>query len=96
MSVLRPTPVSSDRFTYSADGNLLVAEASDLGRHPFGQVYDDACDEGLTVISARTGREVVYAVSSVHRDTEGDLTHWDLRPVAPGDVGLPTLRIFND
>lgn len=79
MSVLKPSPVSTDRFTYVAAERLLVAEASDLP--PFGRVYDDACDEGLTLVSADTGREVVFGVEQIDRDREGDLVSWTLLPV---------------
>lgn len=94
MTVLRPAPVSTERFTYSAAERLLVAEASDLP--PFGRVYDDACDEGLTLISHRTGAEVVYGVEHIERDADNDLLYWELRPASRRDAGLPTVRVFND
>lgn len=94
MSILKPSPVSTERFTFVKAENLLVAEMSDLPG--FGQVYDDACDEGMTLVSHRTGREVVYGVEHVERDREGDLMFWDLRPAKRADAGLPTVRIFND
>jgi hypothetical protein len=91
--ILRPSLVSTKQFTFVKDERLLVAEASSLPE--FGRVYSDACDEGLTVVSHHTGREVVYVVNAVHKDREGDLTHWDLIP-ASGGTGLPNLRVFND
>ena len=92
--LLKPSPVSTDRFTYVAEVREFVAEASSLP--PFRRVWDDACDEGLTLISARTGREVVCAVVDLMRDDEGELTGWTLRPADPTDSGLFTVRIFND
>lgn len=95
--ILRPTPVSLRNFTLSADERgrcLLVAEASSLPS--FGRVYDDACDEGLTVVSHHTGREVVYGVSDEVKDREGDIAYWTLIPADLRDSGLPNLRVFND
>jgi hypothetical protein len=92
--ILRPTPLPTERFTYVPAQNMFVAEASDLPR--LGQVYDDACDEGLTLISQRTGREIVFAVNGVERDRDGDVQYWDLRPVRPAEWAAGTVRIFND
>lgn len=91
--ILSPTRVSTDRFTFVASQSLFVSEASDLP--PLGRVYDDACDEGLTLVSAKTGREIVFAVNHVERDREGDVLYWDLKPV-PGESQVWTVRIFND
>lgn len=97
MSVLRPTPVSTDRFTYLKDEHLLVAEISDLGRgFAFGRVYDDACDEGLTLVSHRTGRTAPYAVDRVDRDGDGELMGWTLLPARVRDADLPLVQIIND
>jgi hypothetical protein len=94
MSILKPPIVSTRDLTYVAADRLLVGEASSLPE--FGRVWDDACDEGLTVVSHHTGREVVYAVALVSRDGEGDIAFWDLTPAARADRTLPTLRVFND
>lgn len=99
--ILKPSPVSLRHFTRVAGlrsgGGMLVAEVSDFGRgFAFERVYDDACDEGLTVVSHHTGREVVYGVEHVERDPEGDLLFWKLRPASPRERDLPTITIFND
>ena len=97
MSILKPSPISTKQFTYVKEEGLLVAEASSLP--PFGRVYDDACDEGLTLVSHKTGREVVYVVNSIgreHMDPAGDLLYWDLVPARASESGLPTVRVFND
>jgi hypothetical protein len=102
--ILRPNPVHSSRFHYSAIENTFSAEASDLApisSHNgslFGRVYDDACDEGLTLVSARTGREIVFVVEHVERDREGELLFWEL---LPADLGVRhstgfKLRVYND
>lgn len=92
--ILKPSPVSTTRFTYVPAQNMLVAEMSDLPG--FGQVYDDACDEGMTLISHRTGVEIVFAVEHVERDRDGDIAYWDLRPVRSKEWAAGTVRIFND
>ena len=94
--ILSPAPVSSRPFSY-IDG-MLVADLSDLGRDfRFGRVWDDACDVGLTVISARTGRKVVYVIENEQRDREGELQYIELRPASRFESDdLPAVRLFND
>jgi hypothetical protein len=92
--LLKPAPTSTRQFLYQPAGNLLTAEMSSL--NGFGRVWDDACDEGLTLVSHRTGREVVYAVSGMERDRDGDIAAWTLRPASPRDAALPTVKIYND
>jgi hypothetical protein len=96
MTVLHPAPVESNRFLWDKDSKMFLAEASDLGRQPFGRVYDDACDEGLTLVSSRfPGREVVFVVNHVERDRERELLWWDLVPADFKNVGF-TVRVYND
>jgi len=90
--LLKPAQVSYKQFTYDAATATFSAEMSST--HGFGRVYDDAADEGLTVIG-RTGLPVVFAVWADHRDAEGDLTHWDLRAVTPGSTNF-RMTIWND
>lgn len=93
MSLLRPAPVSMERFTFHS--GILVAEISDLRNISFERVWDDACDVGLTIISHHTRREVVYTAQE-QRDREGELTHWVCTPARLQDVGLPIVHIYND
>lgn len=94
--ILRPVPIPTSRLTWVAADRQYVGEISDT--RGFGRVWDDACDEGLTLVSP-TGREVVFYVSTTERDAEGDVTAWLLRvadraaPLAYADV---TIRLFND
>lgn len=85
---LRPAPVSSRQFMWK--GSHGVAEASEL--NGFGRVWSDSCDEGLTVVSARTGDIRVFVVDHVEYDPEGDTRWWDLKSL---DERL-TLTVFND
>lgn len=100
--ILTPTRVSTDRFTRvqvdSPFPTFLVAEESDLGRDfRLGRVYDDACDVGFTLVSARTGREIVMALEDEHRDPrEGELLYTDFVPARRDERGLVTVRLYND
>lgn len=93
--ILKPTPIRTNEYliSYYKPDNLLIAEDSSLPRPSL--VWDDACDVGYTVISHRTGREVIYALHS-QESRKGDLLYWDYRPISRRDSGLPTLRVFND
>jgi hypothetical protein len=76
-TVLHTAPVSTNTFTYDAATRTFSAFASDLP--PFGRVYADSCDEGLTLVSARTGREItVGVVDDIRRD--GEVVGWVLKP----------------
>lgn len=94
--ILKPAPVSTRRFSVAKDGTL-VAEISDL--NGYGRVYDDACDVGLTLVSHKTGRQIVFVVEHQERDREWELLFEDL---LPADLRvrreMPNLkvRIFND
>lgn len=92
-NILTPAQVSTDRFTYDGATNTFIADASDLP--PFGRVYADACDVGLTLVSAKSGCSVVFAVSREERDGEGELLYTELR-AASGEWRYGTVRVFND
>lgn len=92
--ILKPTPISSSMFTFK--NNTFVAEASDFGRNlRLGQVYDDACDEGFTIISEKTGKGAVFALYNHEEDGEGDLVSYIFKCVTPGLTHLKAV-IFND
>lgn len=95
--ILRPTPVSTDRFTYERATGIFAAELSDFGRgFRLGQVYDDACDVGLTLVSAKTGRGIVFSVYQEQRDRDGDLQWIDLEPADVRERGVARVRLYND
>jgi hypothetical protein len=79
--ILKPAPMSTKQITWYPNQNLGVAWASET--NGLGRVYDDACDEGLTLVSHRTGEEVVMVVQEDTCDDEGDILSWTLRPVDP-------------
>ncbi len=100
MALLHPSPISSDRFTVG--NNVLSVEASDLGRDfRLGPVYDDACDEGFTVVSARTGLEAVFYAAREIRDREGELQMhvFQITPESARMLGVPStfrVEVYND
>src|SRR5215472_14260039 len=91
------------KFLWLPKERLFVAESSELGFPPgiptFGQVYKDACDEGLTVISRFTDTQPVRMVVTHTEIRDGDLLYWDLAPASQtGPMRNPpcSLRIYND
>jgi hypothetical protein len=95
-NLLRPTPLRQERFTWDRENNLLVAEHSDLGSPRFGQVYNDACDVGITIVSP-SGREVPYHGSGEDMQ-EGEIMGWRFEPafgISDRDT-LPRVLIIND
>jgi hypothetical protein len=93
MTLLRPAPVSTGRFLYHAASNTFTAEASDLPVMWTGRAYDDACDEGLTLVSTRTGAEVVCVLHDM-ATSEGDVLFWTFRPADPAHTFV--VNVFND
>ncbi len=99
MTVLKPAPVNMNQLTWLPDERRFVGEISST--NGFGRVYDDACDEGLTLVNPRTGNEVVFAVHSTqYRD--GEIIGWTLVSVmhyparGPRTVPVMTIHLFND
>lgn len=89
VTTLSPARVSTRQFSYRPADRTFIGEIS--ATNGFGRVYPDACDEGLTMVSHRTGTEKVFVVVNEERDREGDLTKWTLR----SRDGF-TLVLFND
>jgi hypothetical protein len=89
----------SERFTYVRESNEWVAEASDLGcragQAPWARCYDDACDQGFYIESVRTDRKVLFVLAQEHR-SEGEVTHWTLKPADRDLWAAGTVTIFND
>lgn len=93
-SILHPAPISTRQLTWYPESRTFVGEISST--NGFGRVYADACDEGLTLVSATTGREVVFAVTRTIRDAEGDVVEWVLENVNRDWLNNATIRLFND
>jgi hypothetical protein len=96
MTLLRPVPVPSSQFAWIPESNKFVAEISDIGGQ-FGRVWDDAADEGLTLVSSKfPGKEIVFVVWDEERDADGDITQWKLHPANLLEKVPFTVTIFND
>lgn len=105
--LLQPNTFSTKMFSFK--DKLFTCEISTLSegsRRPvFGRVYDDACDEGITLISERTGERIVFVVDSEDYSGSGEdreMAGWRLKPAPEGVRGnrkhLADLRmlIIND
>jgi hypothetical protein len=94
----------SAQFSYDAKSKVFSADISELtaGRSQFlGQIYPDAADEGLVLISDRTGQEARFYLNVIDIDPEGDYKLWELFPTPESVRKQPGLRgvrvlIFND
>lgn len=100
--LLRTAPISTNRFRYDPVENVFTAEASDLGpSFRLGRIYDDACDQGFTLVSALTGREVVFAHELTRwDDADEDILYDEFAPAPGQDIGqlsaAARVRIYND
>ncbi len=106
MSILRPSPVmNTNQFNWCPKTRTFTAEASTLrhnGNHAFdvgfprlGRVYDDAADEGFTLVSERTHRDAIMYLSNVteSEDYSGGWVKLEFRPIGHTNFKLV---IFND
>jgi hypothetical protein len=78
MTLLRPRPVNATRFLWDADTRTYTIDMSMLGG--FGRAFDDACDEGLTLVERHGLREVVCVVDDTVKNRDGDVIIWVLKP----------------
>jgi hypothetical protein len=66
--------------------------ANSTNGDPFGQVYNDSCDEGFNIVSARTGRSATFVVSRHVEDQDGDVTGIVLVPTKQTIQKTPLLK----
>ena len=96
--------ISTDRFLYSKETKTFVASISDLGTtYVFDRIYSDAADEGLTLVSEKSGLEATYYLDHTNfsNDADRELESWELKPTVETVRKHPQLRdttilIFND
>jgi hypothetical protein len=94
--------IDSTKFTFHAAKQTFFAEASDLyGHELYRQIYDDAADVGFAIRSDRTGAVMRFYVAQVHKDREGDITHWTFKIINEDARKNPAFKelsvvIFND
>ena len=96
-----PKTVSTAKFDVSKESKSMIAEISELGGNVFGQIYADACDEGVHLFNNNTGRTTSWVVSGINRNNDNDLLYWKLVPTKTSLDRFPelkgwTLTIFND
>lgn len=95
-----PIPVyDARRFTWT--GKVGVVERSDLLRDFATQVWDDSCDLGFTVISFRTGRELLFVgpIQVLTGPDDDDSTSTTLVFNAYDGPGVPSgiqIHVLND
>lgn len=88
---------STSQFHWSPDSGLFSQELSSLNvkptQSPFHQIYPDACDEGITLISEVTGKEATYYVDTIDKDGSDEDTYgWNLLPTPETIKKLPQLK----
>lgn len=96
--VRQQTKISTKRFTWFADEDLFVAEASDVAAFagPDAGRRDPDLRDGFTLVSHVTGHGVEFVASKWERDREGDLLWIDYEPIGTGQPLKCRVRIFND
>ena len=102
MGLLPMTQHDSSLFTRHREpggGIVLTTWISDLRIPPgqeFERVFDDACDVGIAVRSARTGNVEVFALYEYLKDREGEVQGWTFQPVNRSLEGLVGVTVYND
>ena len=64
--------LSTKQFTSDPKRKMLIAEASDLGRNYLIQVWPDACDVGIEIVSQNTGRHSRWVQTEEKRSNDLD------------------------
>lgn len=90
---------STKGFTFVRETGSLVEEISTLSQggkiQVWGQVYDDAADEGFTLVSHRTGVEVVYYLDHEEYSGQGEdreIAGWRFYPTEESKRQYPQCR----
>jgi phage-related protein len=90
MTMLETPTFTIKQFSYHKDTKTLVAEASDFQHKHFGQAYDDACDEGLTI----RGKSFLVRYAVDDHDMNGDeIAGWRLKAIAQFKNGKWTTKL---
>jgi len=91
---------STHMFSYDKETRTFVTEASTIqrGNKFMGQLYDDSCDEGFTLLSHKTGAEVMYYYVDTVRDAEGEIIKWTFNEAITqnGKNYRTRVSVFND
>jgi hypothetical protein len=86
------------QFAWLKEQKKLVAEASTLsipvGRPPFGQLYDDACDVGIRIQGDTTDYRFLFNEEEVNA-YDNELLSWKFVPL-DRNCPIEEVIIFND
>lgn len=85
----------SSLFMYHPDTNTFTSEASILSHHHvnfLSQAYDDACDVGFLLVSAKTGVAALFTMIDEVRDADRDVKFWEFQPCADAIRRNPRLE----
>jgi len=81
--------INTNQFNYHAASGTFTAEASTLGNQ-----FDYSYNGIFELVSHRTGKVVEMRLVQRHYDREGDLTHWEFKPI--NCESFKNLIVFND
>jgi hypothetical protein len=93
--ILRPPSISTNQFNWCPKTKTFSQEISSIPSFDTGRVFDDSCDEGFTLVSHKTLKEVVMCLYETKFNGEGELQSWEFRPIHPRNQDF-VLIIFND
>lgn len=92
-NLLHPVATATSQLSWDGPTRTYTGEISST--NGFGRVYNDAIDEGMTLINRKTGREVVVVVDHILYSDDGELLSWDLKPAKASDPQFMVI-LFND
>ena len=79
--LLKHNQISTNMFHYDPEDKVFSQEVSSLRGFKTGPIYDDACDEGFTLVSHKTGKEEVVCLSEIDRNEDNEVCGWWFEPV---------------
>src|ERR1700712_688683 len=76
---------NTQQFEWNRETNTFSIDVSTLQHGggllaPFDQIYPDSDAQGFLLVSHKTGRGVMFELTSIVKDAEGDTTSWVLQP----------------
>lgn len=102
MSIICTKHHSTNKFSWHKSSRVFSAEISTVCGplrarvEPFGQIYDDACDEGFYLVSHKTGKKVLFYIDSTDISFDGEITGWRLKPVDKALRNEFSVLLIND
>jgi hypothetical protein len=64
------------------DKKTFIAEISELPEtfNPLSAVWDDACDAGFILVSAKTGKEITFTFWKEDKNRDGEVAGYRFKP----------------